>query len=120
MHFFGLVQYIGADRTADWVEFYAQIFGFTPLPGRRPLRHPAQGRCCCRARAASFYLQLIEPDDTAQFAPAEEHLQRIGFGVPDVLATVGMLEKRGIEFLASEQGAHQRARRAHQGRSSAA
>ena len=30
--FFGVVQYIGADRTADWVEFYAQIFGFTPLP----------------------------------------------------------------------------------------
>src|SRR5512144_3210294 len=28
MHFFGIVQYIGADRTADWVEFYRQIFGF--------------------------------------------------------------------------------------------
>ena len=51
----------------------------------------------------SFYLQLIEPDDTAKYAPYEEHVQHIGFGTPDVLATVGILEQRGIEFLASEK-----------------
>ena len=43
LHFFGIVQYVGADRTADWVEFYSQIFGFTPLPNKRALRHHAQG-----------------------------------------------------------------------------
>ena len=53
MHFFGLVQYIGADRTADWVEFYSQIFGFAPLPDTRALRHHAQGPAAARARAAS-------------------------------------------------------------------
>jgi hypothetical protein len=30
-------------------------------------------------------------------------LQRIGFGTPDVTATVALLEKRGIEFLTSEK-----------------
>ena len=32
MHFFGIVQYVGPDRTADWTEFYQQLMGFTPLP----------------------------------------------------------------------------------------
>src|SRR5512138_2013072 len=34
LHFFGIVQYIAAGRTPDWVEFYSRIFGFTPLPDR--------------------------------------------------------------------------------------
>lgn len=102
MRFFGLVQYVGSDRTEDWVEFYAQIFGFEPLAadvrfGILPKGLLLQSPC------RSFYLQLIEPDDTAQYAPSEEHLQRVGFGTPDVLATVGILEKRGIEFLASDK-----------------
>jgi 4-hydroxyphenylpyruvate dioxygenase len=102
LHFFGIVQYIGPDRTADWVEFYSQIFGFKPLPdavrfGIMPKGLLLQSPC------RSFYLQLIEPDEIARFGPAEEHLQRIGLGTPDVLATVAMLEKRGIEFLTSEK-----------------
>lgn len=101
MSFFGIVQYIGADRTADWVEFYAQIFGFTPLPdsvrfGIMPKGLLLQSPC------RTFYLQLIEPDDTARYAPAEEHLQRIGLGAPDVNAAVAALGKRGVEFVTSE------------------
>jgi 4-hydroxyphenylpyruvate dioxygenase len=102
MHFFGIVQYVGADRTADWVEFYSQIFGFAPLPdsvrfGILPRGLLLQSPC------RSFYLQLIEPDELARYSPSEEHLQRIGFGTPDVLATVEILQKRGIEFLVSEK-----------------
>jgi len=102
MSFFGIVQYIGPDRTADWVEFYRQLFGFTPLPdavrfGIMPKGLLLQSPC------RKFFLQLIEPDDTAQFAPADEHLQRIGFGTPDVLATVAILEQRGVEFLTSDK-----------------
>lgn len=102
MSYFGIVQYIGADRTADWIEFYRQLFGFTPLPdavrfGIMPKGLLLQSPC------RKFYLQLIEPDDTAQFAPADEHLQRIGFGTPDVLATVAILEQRGVEFLTSDK-----------------
>jgi 4-hydroxyphenylpyruvate dioxygenase len=102
LHFFGIVQYVGTDRTADWVEFYSQIFGFKPLPesvrfGIMPKGLLLQSPC------RNFYLQLIEPDDNARYAPSEEHLQRIGFGTPDVTATVAMLEKRGVEFFASEK-----------------
>ncbi len=102
LHFFGLVQYIGLDRTPDWTEFYRQIFGFKPLSdsvrfGIMPKGQLLQSPC------RNFYLQLIEPEDSAQFAPMEEHLQRIGFGTPDVPAAVAALEKRGVEFLATER-----------------
>jgi len=102
LHFFGIVQYIGADRTADWVEFYAQIFGFTPLPDKVRFGIMPKG-LLLQSPCHGFYLQLIEPDDPARFTPSEEHLQRVGFGTPDVLATVAMLEKRGIEFVSSDR-----------------
>lgn len=101
MHFFGIVQYIGADRTADWVWFYSQLFGFTPLPDRVRFGIMPKG-LLLQSPCRSFFLQLIEPDENARYAAAQEHLQRVGFGTPDVLATVALLEKRGIEFLASE------------------
>ena len=101
MGFFGIVAYIGANRTGDWVEFFRQIFGFKPLPrdtrfGILPKGQLLQSPC------GQFYLQLIEPEGSTQFAPSEEHLQRIGFGTPDVLGAVAALEKRGIEFLSSD------------------
>ncbi len=102
MHFFGIVQYIGADRTADWVEFYSQIFGFTSLPDRVRFGIMPKG-LLLESPCRKFFLQLIEPEDTAQFSHGEEHLQRIGFGTPDVLAAVASLEQRGIEFVATEQ-----------------
>ena len=102
MEFFGIVQYIGADRSADWSEFYRQIFGFTAVPdsvrfGIMPKGHLLRSPC------ANFFLQLIEPDETARFAPADEHLQRIGFGTADVMGAVAELSRRGVEFLATEK-----------------
>jgi 4-hydroxyphenylpyruvate dioxygenase len=102
LHFFGIVQYVGADRTADWVEFYSQIFGFTPLPDRVRFGIMPNG-LLLQSPCLGFFLQLIEPEDTARYAASDEHLQRIGFGTPDVLATVAMLEKRGVEFLTSQK-----------------
>jgi len=102
MHFFGIVQYVGPDRTADWFEFYSQIFGFVPLPDTVRFGIMPKG-LLLRSPCSNFFLQLIEPDEIARFGPAEEHLQRIGLGTPDVLATVGLLENRGIEFLTSEK-----------------
>ena len=101
LHFFGIVQYIGADRTADWVEFYSQIFGFTQLPNNVRFGILPTG-VVLKSPCRKFFLQLIEPIDTARYAPREEHLQRVGFGAPDVRAAVTSLEKRGVEFLASE------------------
>jgi 4-hydroxyphenylpyruvate dioxygenase len=102
LSFFGIVQYIGPDRTSDWVEFYSQIFGFTPLPDKVRFGIMPKG-LLLQSPCRKFFLQLIEPDDTARFAPAEEHLQRIGLGTPDVIAAVAQLSQRGVEFLASEK-----------------
>ena len=102
MNFFGIVQYIGADRTADWIEFYSQVFGFVPLPDSVRFGIMPKG-LLLRSPCRKFYLQLIEPDEPARFAPAEEHLQRIGLGTPDVNRAVAELGKRGVEFLASEK-----------------
>jgi 4-hydroxyphenylpyruvate dioxygenase len=102
MHFFGIVQYVGVGRTEDWVEFYSQLFGFTAVPntvrfGIMPMGLLLQSPC------RKFMLQLIEPDGVARYAHLEEHLQRIGLGTPDVIGAAAELEKRGIEFLASEK-----------------
>ena len=102
LNFFGIVQYVGVDRTNDWTEFYSQIFGFVPIPdtvrfGIMPRGLLLQSPC------KKFYLQLIEPDGAAQYAPIEEQLQRIGLGTPDVIAAASELEKRGIEFLATDK-----------------
>ena len=102
LDFFGIVQYVGVDRTNDWTEFYSQIFGFIPIPdtvrfGIMPRGLLLQSPC------KKFYLQLIEPDGAAQYAPIEEQLQRIGLGTPDVIAAASELEKRGIEFLNTDK-----------------
>jgi 4-hydroxyphenylpyruvate dioxygenase len=103
MEFFGIVQYVGTDRTADWVEFYTRLFGFTPLPhqvrfGILPKGLVLQSPC------RKFYLQLIDPGaGTTSELAEDERLQRIGLGTPDVMAAVAALEKRGIEFVRSDQ-----------------
>src|SRR6266545_5450050 len=101
LHFFGLVQYIGGDRTADWVEFYSRIFGFTSLPNRVRFGIMPKG-LLLESPCRTFYLQLIEPEGAASDVPWEEHLQRVGLGTADVRAAVTQLEKRGVEFVASD------------------
>ena len=110
MHFFGVVQYIGAERSYDWIEFYRELFGFELIPdeqrfGIMPkgklLRSPALGA------TSSFMLQLVEPD--IHVHDAEEKLQRIGLGVPDVLLAVRALRGLGMEFVET-QAAHSESR----------
>ena len=69
IHFFGVVQYIGPER--------------------------------------SCMLQLVEPE--VNVVDADERLQRIGLGVPDVLAAVATLRKLGVEFVET-QAAHTESR----------
>ena len=101
LHFFGIVQYIGAARTSDWVEFYSRLFGFTPLPNRVRFGILPKG-LLLESPCRSFYLQLIEPEAAASDVEWEEHLQRIGLGAPDVPTAVKQLEQRGVEFVASD------------------
>lgn len=101
LHFFGLVQYVGVDRTRDWIEFYSRILGFTPIPDS--VRYGIMPRgVVLRSPCRKFFLQLIEPEGAARYARLEEQLQRIGLGTPDVVPAVAELEKRGVEFLSTD------------------
>ena len=105
LHFFGIVQYIGNDRTEDWTEFYSALFGFSALPAEERFGILPKGRILRSPHndeSASFYLQLIEPEPGVLDVEDDECLQRMGLGTPDVQATVAQLRQRGVEFLASK------------------
>ncbi len=107
LHFFGVVQYIGNDRSEDWTEFYRALFGFTELPESQRFGVLPKGRILrspCPP-AARFYLQLIEPESGVLDVEGEELLQRVGLGCPDVLASAAVLGQRGVEFVES-RGVH--------------
>jgi 4-hydroxyphenylpyruvate dioxygenase len=107
LNFFGVVQYIGNERTEDWSEFYRELFGFTELPAEQRFGILPKGqilRSPCPA-ASRFYIQLIEPEASVLDVEGEEGLQRVGLGTADVLAAVADLSKRGVEFVES-RGVH--------------
>jgi 4-hydroxyphenylpyruvate dioxygenase len=100
LHWFGVVQYIGAERADDWCAFYGSLFGFTVLPdGERHGILPA-GRVL-RSPCGTFFRQLIEPEPDAEMA-LEERLQRVAFGTPDVPAAVRALRQRGVDFVEAD------------------
>jgi 4-hydroxyphenylpyruvate dioxygenase len=101
MRWFGIVQYIGNDRTEDWTEFYRELFGFVPLPDDQRYGILPKGRIL-RSPDRSFFLQLIEPQPGLLDVEPEESLQRVGLGTTDVLATVNALRQRGVAFVESE------------------
>ncbi|MES2414634.1 MAG: VOC family protein [Pseudomonadota bacterium] len=107
LHFFGVVQYIGTDRSDDWTEFYRELFGFAELPAEQRFGVLPKGRILSSPgpAASRFYIQLIEPEASVLEVEGDESLHRIGLGTADVLATVAELRKRGVEFVESK-GVH--------------
>src|SRR3954470_12014918 len=106
LHFFGIVQYIGPGRSYDWLEFYQELFGITAIPDEQRFGIMPAGkllRAPALQPANRFMLQVIEPE--VDSVDTSERLQRIGLGVPDVLAAVRALRALGMEFVESE-GAH--------------
>ncbi len=101
LHLFGIVQYIGNDRTEDWTEFYGALFGFEAVPPEQRFGILPKGRIL-RSPCNSFYLQLIEPEPGVLDVEDDESLQRIGLGTADVPAAVEALRARGVEFVASK------------------
>ena len=102
MHFFGIVQYIGAGRTYDWLEFYRELFGIQAIPDEQRFGIMPAGkllRAPALQPANRFMLQVIEPE--ADSLDTSERLHRIGLGVPDVLAAVRALRALGMEFVES-------------------
>lgn len=110
LHFFGVVQAIGRDRSWEWIDFYQQIMGFQVLPEGKYFGVVPKGTLL-ESPCRKFYLQLIEPPEGAEELHWEEELIRVGFGTPDVAAAMRVLEKRGVVFVdrvpvqASEKGA---------------
>jgi 4-hydroxyphenylpyruvate dioxygenase len=100
MHFFGIVQYIGALRSEDWIQFYGELFGMEVIPDEQRFGIMPAGkllRAPGLAPGTGFMLQLIEPDIDSE--DSGERLQRIGLGVPDVLEAVRALRALGMEFV---------------------
>nr|WP_315225216.1 VOC family protein [uncultured Albidiferax sp.] len=103
LHFFGVVQYIGPERSYDWIEFYNALFGLSLIPDEERFGIMPKGtllRSPALDAANSFMLQLIEPELNVH--DADERLQRIGLGVPDVLAAVQALRALGVEFVETQ------------------
>lgn len=100
LHWFGVVQYIGLDRTEDWTEFYSELLGFVALPGGTRFGILPRGRVLA-SPCGQFYLQLIEPDLDAVEADPDERLHRVAFGTPDVRQAVRELTQRGVHFVES-------------------
>jgi 4-hydroxyphenylpyruvate dioxygenase len=109
LHLFGLVQYIGLDRLADWTAFYGALFGFAELPPEQTFGVLTQGRILA-SPCGTLYWQLIEPLIDALDADPGELLQRVAFGTGDVLATVAALRAQGVDFVESPTGVHSEAR----------
>lgn len=107
LHFFGVVQYIGNDRSDDWTEFYRELFGFSELSAEQRFGVLPKGRILSSPgpSASRFYIQLIEPEAGVLEIEGDESLHRIGLGSADVLATVAGLRKNGVEFVESK-GVH--------------
>ncbi|NJM93161.1 MAG: 4-hydroxyphenylpyruvate dioxygenase, partial [Rhodospirillaceae bacterium] len=61
LHWFGVVQYVGADRSADWCAFYGSLFGFAEVPAAKRFGILPRGSVLA-SPCGTFYLQLIEPD----------------------------------------------------------
>jgi 4-hydroxyphenylpyruvate dioxygenase len=110
LHFFGVVQAIGRDRSPEWIDFYQQLMDFRPLPEGHYFGVLPKGTLL-ESPCHSFYLQLVEPPDGAAGLQWDEQLIRVGLGTPDVLTAVRELKQRGIVFIdrepaqSSEKGA---------------
>lgn len=96
MRWFGIVQYIGPERTADWIEFYRALFGFSELGEDRETGVLPSGSVLA-SPDGSLQLQLIEPDPLAN--DGLERLQRVALGAPDVPAAAAALRSRGVNFV---------------------
>lgn len=98
LHVFGVVQYINPDRSAEWIDFYAQLLGFQALPADTHFGILPHGTIL-QSPCARFYLQLVEPTGDALYdIEWYEQLARLAFGAPDIPEAVRTLQARGVPF----------------------
>lgn len=97
MGYFGVVQYIGSNRSVDWTTYFERMFDFRLLPDEERFGILPKGKLM-RSPCGSFLWQLIEPELGLEDTTPES-LQRIGLGTPDVARAVQILKERGVEFV---------------------
>ena len=102
MSYFGVVQYIGVGRSADWLAYFENIFDFTFVPDDQRFGILPKGKLM-KSPCGQFLWQLIEPEPWMDGDESPELLQRVGLGVADVGAAVKMLKGQGVEFVESSQ-----------------
>jgi 4-hydroxyphenylpyruvate dioxygenase len=102
MSYFGVVQYIGAGRSADWLAYFENIFDFAFIPDDQRFGILPKGKLM-KSPCGQFLWQLIEPEPWMDGDESPESLQRIGLGVADVGAAVKVLKTQGVEFVESSQ-----------------
>ena len=102
MSYFGVVQYVGAQRSADWLTYYEHMFDFSPIPDEERFGILPKGKLM-RSPCGQFLWQLIEPEPWMDVEDSGESLQRIGLGVKDVGKAVQVLKARGVEFVESSR-----------------
>ena len=98
LHYFGIVQTVLPDRTADWVDFYSALLGFNVLPEGKYFGVLPKGTLL-ESPCHKFYLQLIEPPPGAEETHWDEGFIRIGLGALDVRAATRALQERGLVFI---------------------
>lgn len=98
--YFGIVQYIGASRTREWVAYLETLFNFITIPDERRFGILPSGTVLA-SPCGTFLWQLVEPDPRMEDDASPECLQRIGLGTPDVHAAVTLLTQRGMAFVDS-------------------
>jgi 4-hydroxyphenylpyruvate dioxygenase len=98
LHFFGIVQSVMNDRTAQWKDFYHYLFGFNELPGHTSFGILPKG-ALLESPCKKFFWQLIEPPAGSENFNWSEDLLRIGLGTQDVEQATSLLGARGIDFV---------------------
>jgi 4-hydroxyphenylpyruvate dioxygenase len=97
---FGVVQYIGTDRSEDWGEFYSVLFGFATLAPQTKFGILPKG-VILQSPCQTFFLQLIEPEVGLVSVEEDERFQRLAFSTPSVFEAVKAFRSLGVEFIES-------------------
>jgi len=98
LHYFGVVQSVLPERSADWIDFYGALLGFGVLPHGKYFGVLPKGTLL-ESPCHKFYLQLIEPPPGAEESHWDEGFVRLGLGAADVPAAVRALQEQGVVFI---------------------
>lgn len=102
---------VGAGEMMSWVDYYEKVFGFHVYQGFDPndisTQYSALASRVMANKSASIKMPINEPASGQKQSQIQEYLdyyeaagvQHMAVATNDIISTVSMLQKRGIEFL---------------------